>query len=94
MLLLDEPAAGMNSAETRRLLAVLQRVREELRCGVLVIEHDMELLMGLADRIVVLDFGEQIAVGTPSEIQANPRVIEAYLGEPAEPKGGLSHAAD
>jgi branched-chain amino acid transport system ATP-binding protein len=79
VLLLDEPAAGLNPAETDRLGALLGRIRDE-GVTVLFVEHDMNLVMGIADRVVVLDFGEKIAEGTPEEIQRHPRVLEAYLG--------------
>ena len=80
LVLLDEPAAGLNSAETKELADYLKRLREEGKSMVLV-EHDMETVMEVADRIMVLNFGEVIALGTPAEIQANPEVIKAYLGE-------------
>jgi branched-chain amino acid transport system ATP-binding protein len=83
LLLLDEPAAGMNPAEKESLQALIKKIRDSGRT-VLLIEHDMSLVMGISDRIAVLDFGEKIAEGQPNEIQNNPRVIEAYLGAPAD----------
>lgn len=80
LVLLDEPAAGLNSAETKEMADYLKRLRKQGKSMVLV-EHDMETVMEVADRIIVLNFGEVIAVGTPAEIQANPEVIKAYLGE-------------
>jgi len=79
-LLLDEPAAGMNPAETDALMEVLRRIRAEHQLGLLVVEHDLKLIMRLCDRIVVLNKGQQIAMGTPDEIRADPAVIEAYIG--------------
>ncbi|WP_429820034.1 ABC transporter permease subunit [Ensifer sp. B1-9] len=79
-LLLDEPAAGMNPAETDELMHVLDRIRTKYRLGLLVVEHDLKLIMRLCDVVVVLNKGQQIAIGTPAEIQANPEVIEAYIG--------------
>ncbi len=79
-LLLDEPAAGMNPAETHELMTVLDRIRTKHRLGLLVVEHDLKLIMRLCDVVVVLNKGQQIAIGTPAEIQANPAVIEAYIG--------------
>jgi branched-chain amino acid transport system ATP-binding protein len=81
VLLLDEPAAGMNPQEKVELADLIRSVRERFRVSILLIEHDMGLVMKICERITVLDYGQTIAVGTPSEIQTNPRVIEAYLGE-------------
>ncbi len=79
-LLLDEPAAGMNPAETDALIRILERIRAEHDIGLLVVEHDMRLIMRLSDRMVVLNKGQKIAEGTPQEIRSNPKVIEAYIG--------------
>lgn len=84
LLLLDEPAAGMNSAETLKLIEFLGWLRNHFSVTLLLIEHHMQLVMNFCDRITVLDFGATIAEGTPEHIRANPKVIEAYLGQEAE----------
>ena len=80
LLLLDEPAAGMNPQETLELTAFIREIKEKYNLSVFMIEHHMDLVMQISDRIYVLDFGKTIASGTPEEIQKNPHVIDAYLG--------------
>ena len=80
LLLLDEPAAGMNPQETAELTEFIHYIREKFNLTILLIEHHMNLVMDISDRIYVIDFGEEIAEGVPAEIQANKKVIDAYLG--------------
>ena len=82
LLLLDEPAAGMNPTEKVELMKTIQFVKDKFRIAVLLVEHDMQVVMGICQRIAVLDYGIEIAEGTPEEIRGNPKVIESYLGEP------------
>jgi len=83
LLLLDEPAAGMNPGEIEALLELVQQIRQEFGLTIWIIEHQMRVIMNICERIKVIDFGETIAEGVPVEIQNNPQVIEAYLGQEA-----------
>lgn len=84
LLLLDEPAAGMNPQETQQLMAMIRWIRQKFALTILLIEHDMSLVMGVCERLYVLDYGTIIAQGTPNQIKNNPRVIQAYLGTEEE----------
>jgi len=90
LVLLDEPAAGLNIKETRNLGEIIKKIRDELKITVVLVEHDMDLVMSISDSITVLNFGEVIAEGTPLEIQKNPEVIVAYLGEEEEIQMGYN----
>ncbi len=93
LLLLDEPAAGMNPHETEDLMDLIRRIRSEFHLTVLLVEHDMRFVMGICERVVVLDYGIKIGEGPPDEIRRDPRVITAYLGADAAAAAEAPHAA-
>ena len=90
LLLLDEPVAGMNLEETEDMARFILDIRDELRIPIIMVEHDMGLVMDLADRVLVVDFGRPICTGTPREVSTNPDVIRAYLGQEHRTSGGAA----
>ena len=93
LLLLDEPAAGMNLEETENLAVYIEQIRRRVDISIILIEHDMQLVMDIADRVMVIDFGVRIATGTPQDIQRDEAVINAYLGRAIDPAFGAPASA-
>lgn len=93
LILLDEPTAGMNPQESADAMSLFRKIRDELGITVVLIEHDMRVVMGISEHIDVLDYGQKIAHGTPEQIRANPRVVEAYLGRRAAGEGANNDSA-
>jgi branched-chain amino acid transport system ATP-binding protein len=94
LLLLDEPTAGMNEAETQEAIKYVRRLRDELGLTILLIEHKLQVTMGMSDRIYVLDYGRKIAEGLPEEVRRNEKVIEAYLGKPTAASQDVAESAE